>query len=240
MKGTTKFIWTIMALIVLVSWGFSYAFSYAKSRDKLHFQIESLFQEHAVNWSDYIMRSKGIPYSGVYNSQEYAKRIKTTILSVDDTIEISKAFFHPESYYEYQMKGRETFLILSGVYDIELIDSLFKNLLIKHGITAQSCVELRIKDLKQMFPQIDSMCSDVPFTKFLTSGNVEGHLTPPIGVGICDHAQLYGHVKIPFSVVLSEIDWLGLPQALVLLLFVVLLIIKHYFLKYLKSATMLL
>ena len=132
MNGKTKVIWTIMVLIVLVSWGFSYAFSYARSKDKLHLQIENLFEEHVVNCSDYIMRSNDIPYRGVYDSQEYARKIKTTILSIDDTIEISKAFFHPESYYEYQMKVRETFLILNGVYDIELIDSLFKNLLIKH------------------------------------------------------------------------------------------------------------
>lgn len=232
MKGTTKFIWTIMVLMVLVSWGFSYVFSYAKSKDELYLQVDSLFQEHAVNWGDYIMQAKGIPYSGFYDSQEYAKKMKTTIFSIDDTIEISKAFFHPESYYEYQMKGRETFLIMSGVYDIELIDSLFNNLLTKHGITAESSVELRIKDLRQMFPRVDSMCSDVPFTKFLTTGSVKGHLTPPIGVGICDHAQLYGHLEIPFSVVLSKIDWLGLPQVFVLLLFVILLIIKHYLIRY--------
>lgn len=233
MNGKTKFIWTIMVLIVLVSWGFSYAFSYARSKDKLHLQIENLFEEHVVNCSDYIMRSNDIPYRGVYDSQEYARKIKTTILSIDDTIEISKAFFHPESYYEYQMKVRETFLILNGVYDIELIDSLFKNLLIKHGLTAESCVELRIKDLKRMFPNADSMCCDIPFTQFLSTGSIEGgHLTPALDVGICNHAQLYGHFKVPFSSVLSNIDWLGLPQVFVLLLLVILLIVTHYLLKY--------
>ena len=229
MKGTTVFIWSVFLFISL---GLSYVFNYTKSEDELYLQVDCLLQEHAPKWGEYIMQSKGIPHWGRYNSKEYAKKQKTTIMSADDTIEISKTFFHPESYYEYQMKIKETALIMGDEYDIEIIDSLFKDILRNAGVIAESSVELKIRNLKDMFPCLDSICKNAPFVKSLSTESIDGHVSQPIGVGICDHTLLYGYTKITPSIIISNIDWFGYSQICVIILFAILLILKHYLLKY--------
>lgn len=229
MKGTTVFIWSVLLFISL---GLSYVFNYTKSEDELYLQVDSLLQEHAPKWGEYIMQSKGIPHWGSYNSKAYAKKQKTTIMSADDTIEISKTFFHPESYYEYQMKIKETALIMRDEYDIEIIDSLFKDILRNAGVIAESSVELKIRNLKDMFPCLDSICKNAPFVKSLSTESIDGHVSQPIGVGICDHTLLYGYTKITPSIIISNIDWFGYSQICVIILFAILLILKHYLLKY--------
>ena len=233
MKRTAIITWTALIFIAITSLCLSYVFNYTKSKDELHLQVNSLLQEHAPKWGDYIIKSKGIPHWGRYNSQEYAKKKKTTIMSVDDTIEISSTYFHPESFFDYQMKISETCLIMEDDYDVEIIDSLFKDILRDAGVIAESSVELKIRNLKEMFPCLDSICENAPFVKSLSTESIDGHVSLPIGLGICDHALLYGHVKIQPTTIISNIDWVGYPQICVIILFAILLLLRHYLLKYL-------
>ena len=130
------------------------------------------------------------------------------------------------------MKIKETALIMGDEYDIEIIDSLFKDILRNAGVIAESSVELKIRNLKDMFPCLDSICKNAPFVKSLSTESIDGHVSQPIGVGICDHTLLYGYTKITPSIIISNIDWFGYSQICVIILFAILLILKHYLLKY--------
>lgn len=212
-----RLLFLLLAIVVVIG---SYFYSFPNCENKLHIKIDNAFNEEAPFWGEAIMRAKGIPYLGRYDTNEYANKKKTTLLSAEDTIVISSMFYHPKIYLEYQRKNGETSLLLYDDYDIRIADSLLKTVIIELDITAESSVELKVRDLSDMFPTADSMNADVPFVKTFSSGSVEGHIIGPVGVGICDHALLYGHVKIPFSTILLNMEWFGVPQIVAIILFV--------------------
>ena len=158
-------------------------------------------------------------------------------MSATDTIEISTAFYHPISFAEFILKNRETTLLLSKSvsYDVQVADSLFKDLLNKADIIAETSVELKIRDLHQMFPRVDSMCQDAPFVKTIASGSVEGYTTQPVGVGICDHGMLYGHVKVAPSEVLARMSWFCSNQLYALFFILVLSLLGFSIGRYLQK-----
>ena len=232
MKSNKRFV--LLCFFSFVALLGSYYFNFTKSQEKLHTHVDAFFHEKAPRWGEYIFYSFLPPYKGQYDSELYRKKKKTTIMSATDTIEISTAFYHPISFAEFILKNRETTLLLSKSvsYDVQVADSLFKDLLNKADIIAETSVELKIRDLHQMFPRVDSMCQDAPFVKTIASGSVEGYTTQPVGVGICDHGMLYGHVKVAPSEVLARMSWFGMPQLLTLIFLAVLWIVGVYYGKY--------
>ena len=215
-------------LLAIIAIGGSYFRSFSECKNDIGKKIDAVFKKEASLWGDRILHTKGIPYIGRYNSREYANKKKTTMINDGDTIEISTFFYHPNSYNEYQLKNLETHLLTHDEFDINFADSLFKTLMAELGIIAESSVELKVRDLHQMFPTVDSMCVDAPFVKTFSSGSIEGHITPPVGVGICNHALLYGHVKIPISAVLANIELFGTPQMVAVVLLIVVFFLSHY------------
>lgn len=233
MKVTKKTIFFWFSLLtVLVVCG-SYSRNYAICEMELHEKIDNLFKEDALLWGESVMQAKGIPYWGKYDLKKYVSKKETTILSAKDTIVISSSFYHPDSYVEYQHKNMDTFLLLGNNYDIMTIDSLFKMTLAKLGIITVSSVELKIRDLAQMFPASDSICIGAPFVETVSSGSIKGYTTDSVGVGICNHALLYGHVKIPFSVILSDMEWFGIPQITVIICLFALFSIVYFVISWL-------
>lgn len=220
---TVGFLLLIIAAIVE-----TYYRSFTDSKEELYDRIDLVFCGKVSSWGESILRINGIPYRGRYDVHEYANKQTTTLLSAKDTIVISSSFFHPNEYIEYQQKIGETFLLLTEKYDINIADSLFKDIIAELGIKAESSVELKVRDLHQMFPTADSMYADAPFVKTFSSGSVEGYTTTPVGIGICNHALLYGHVKIPFSAVLSEMKWFGELQIAAIFGLAVLFLLMYY------------
>lgn len=225
-------------LLIIIAVGGSYFRSFTECKIKIGKRIEEAFQKKAPLWGDCILHSKGILYIGNYDSREYANKKMTTMITGGDTIEISNSFYHPDSYNEYQLKNLETHLLTHDEFDVYFADSLFKTLIAELGFIAESSIELKVRNLAQMFPSADSMYVDAPFVKILSSRSVDGYTTEPVGVGICDHALLYGHVKLPFSVIFSDMEWFGVPQIvaimLLVLLYFILYIVIPRFLLYLK------
>ena len=224
-KKHVKFGFPLLIIVVIIS---SYYYNFTDSEKNLYYSINGAFKHDALLWGEFITRAKGIPFRNRYNSEEYAKKKTTTLLTAEDTIVISCLFYHPEVYLEYQRKNGETSLLLDDEFDVNLADSLFKDIIAELGIKAESSVELKVRDLHQMFPTADSMYADAPFVKTFSSGSVEGYTTTPVGIGICNHALLYGHVKIPFSAVLSEMKWFGELQIAAISGLAVLFLLMYY------------
>lgn len=223
-RKNIQYRFTLLSIAVIVS----YFFSYSDSGDKLYEKIDGTFEDEVPFWGESIMSTKGMPYWGKYDLKKYENSKQSTILSADDTIIISSSLYHPPAFIEFQRKNQETFLLLSDDYDIEIADSLFKCMIKELDIVAQSSVELKIRDLSEMFPTADSMYVNAPFVKTLSSGSVEGFTTNPVGVGICDHALICGHVKIPFVEIVSNMDLFGFPQIVAIGLLLVVFILSHY------------
>ena len=83
-----------------------------------------------------------------------------------------------------------------------------------------------------MFPTENSMVHEVPVSKILSSGDLTGFVTEPVGVGICNHALLYGCVDIPIKEVLvrlSKFNWL---QFLIILTYIFIISIWWWYIKY--------
>lgn len=215
-----------LLLVILIVCG-SYFCNFAKSEKEMSDKINDKFKEESPLWGDAISSINKIPYWGKYDSRKYANKKRTTLLSAEDTIVISSSFYHP-AYTEYQRRNRETNLLLDNDFDIVVADSLFEAIITKLGIIAESSVELKIRDLHQMFPTPDSMYMGAPFIKTLSSGSVEGFTTDTVGVGICDHALFCGHVKFPLTTVLANMNWFGTPQIYAIVLLITLLVLKHY------------
>lgn len=228
MKISTNFIqfwFTLLAIVIVTG---SYLFSYSISEKKMHEKIDNAFKNEVPLWGESIMRTKGMPYWGKSDLKKYENSKQSTILSANDTILISSSFYHPTAFIEYQRKNKETFLLLGDDYDIKIADSLFRSLIMELDIVAQSSVELKVRDLHQMFPTVDSMNTNAPFIRTLSSGSVKGFTTDSVGVGICNQALLYGHVKLPFSTVLANIKWFGFPQMVAISLLVVVFFLLHH------------
>lgn len=223
-----KTIWIITALTVITVCGCSYNFSYVASREELSLQVNELFKEEVPIWGEMISRIKEIPRWGKFDLRKYANKKETTIVTAEDTLKISASFYHPDSYLEYQRRNGESCLLWEDDYDVRVADSLFESAMIEQGIIAESSIELKIRDLAQMFPTPDSMYTGAPFIKTLSSGSVEGFTTDTVGVGICNHALLCGHVKFPFTTVLANMNWFGIPQICAIVLLIILLVLKHY------------
>ena len=220
-----RFWLTLLTIVVVIG---SYFRNYSISAEKMYKDIDDILKNEASLWGEYIMRTKGMPYWGKFDLKKYENSKQSTILSGDDTIVISSSIYHPVAFIEYQRKNKETFLLLGDDYNINIADSLFKDIIAELGIKAESSVELKVRDLHQMFPTADSMYADAPFVKTFSSGSVEGYTTTPVGIGICNHALLYGHVKIPFSAVLSEMKWFGELQIAAISGLAVLFLLMYY------------
>lgn len=230
-----RLLFLLLAIVVVIS---SYFCSFSICEKNLHEKVDEVFKKEAPFWGESIIRVKGLPYWGKFDLKKYENSKQSTILSADDTIVISSSFYHPTAFVEYQRKNKETFLLLGDDYDVIILDSLFKNIITELTIIAESSVELKVRDLSEMFPTADSMYADAPFVKTFSSGSVKGYTTEPVGIGICNHALLYGHVKIPFGVVFSNMEWFGMPQIVAIMLFIFLYFIFSFviprFLFYLK------
>ncbi len=211
----------ILSLLIIMIFGYSYYFNYKECKNQLYADIDNILQTKANLWSSFILQDKGVSFSGRYNSFGYENKKNTIILIGDDTIDISSTFYHPESYSDYQLKNRESYLILTNRYDINLVDSLFESSLAEIGITTGTSISLKIKDLRKIFPVPDSMCHDVPFSEILASDSVDGYITNSVGIGICDHAQLYGHVKVDFLTILKKMHWFGINQISLFILLII-------------------
>ena len=220
-----RFWFSLLTIIAVV---FSYFCSFSVCEKDFYRNIDRIFETEALLWGEHVLRAKGIPFKGKYDSQEYANKKRTTIVMDGDTLEISTSFHYPQSYNEYQRKNLDSYLLLCDDYDIMISDSLFKAIITRLNLTAESSVELKVRDLHQMFPTADSMYADAPFVKTFSSGSVEGYTTTPVGIGICNHALLYGHVKIPFSAVLSEMKWFGELQIAAISGLAVLFLLMYY------------
>lgn len=220
-----RFWFSLLTIIAVV---FSYFCSFSVCEKDFYRNIDRIFETEALLWGEHVLRAKGIPFKGKYDSQEYANKKRTTIVMDGDTLEISTSFHYPQSYNEYQRKNLDSYLLLCDDYDIMISDSLFKAIITRLNLTAESSVELKVRDLHQMFPTADSMYADAPFVKTFSSGSVEGYTTTPVGIGICNHALLYGHVKIPFSAVLSEMKWFGELQIAAIFGLAVLFLLMYY------------
>lgn len=221
-RKNIRFWFPLLIIVVIVG---SYSVNFRNSENCLCKSINEKFQNEESSWSVVVADIKKIPSWGNYNLQNYLNKTKTTFLSNEDTIEISTSFYHPKEYSEYQRLNFETILLFEDDYDIWIIDSLFEAMLTRLDLVVESSVELKVRDLHQMFPTVDSMRTDVPFVKTFSSGSVEGYTTDSIGIGICNHALLYGHVNIPFFTVLSNMSLFDTSQ-----IFAIVILVLLYFL----------
>ena len=235
MKIKSKYIFLCFLPLFVVLFGGSYYLNYKDSREVVHEEINEIFQKEASHWGEYILAKKGVLYRGSYNSLEYASKKKTTFESETYKVEISSAFHHPDSFNEYQILNIETFLLVDDKYDISITDSLFKEILLYLDVVAESSVELKIRDIREMFPNVDSLNQDAPFVKTIASGSVEGYTTQPVGVGICDHGMLYGHVKVARSEVLARMSWFCSNQLYALFFILVLSLLGFSIGRYLQK-----
>ena len=205
-----------------------------KCEKELYTEISNKFAQDAIHWRDSIIEAKDLTSWGNYNSQGYKDKKETKIITRYDTIIISTQYYHPEEYDEYKNRNLETSLIMSGRYDIYITDSLFENLLKTKNIIAESSTELHIKELSEMFPTPEVMKKDVQVAKILSNKKVDGFITEPVGVGICDHALLYGHINIPATEVLKKIEWVDVTTISIILFVFLVLFLRYICIRYLQ------
>ena len=214
--------------------GASYQLNYCDSREAVQDRINEQFREAVPHWGNAICDIQKIPYSRRYDSESYARKTKTTIIyekelsKVWDTIVISARYYLPKERYEYQKRNLECSLILCDDYKPALADSLFNNLLSSLGIEAEVATELHVKELKEMFPTVDSMNVNAPIREVLAAKHVEGFTTDTVGIGICDQGLMVGKVALERSTIRSGMRWIAWRQVLLLLFMAVLYIVILY------------
>lgn len=212
---------------------FSYARNYHECKVKLQYQIDSAFKNRAITWGDTMMEIKGLNHWGRFHSDAYIKKQKTRIISIDDTIEIARKYYYPNEYNEYCKRNAETILVLSNNFDICIADSMFSDLMKILNIDAKTNVELHVKDLSQMFPSGDTMCIDVPVDEILSAQKIDdGFVVGPVGIGICNHALLYGFVDIPASEIISKMNKLDSIQKIIIFFFILYAFVWYVYRKY--------
>ena len=225
------YIYILLAALLL---GASYQLNYRDSKEAMQHRINEQFREAVPHWGNAICDIQKIPYSRRYDSESYARKTKTTIIyekelsKVWDTIVISARYYLPKERYEYQKRNLECSLILCDDYKPALADSLFNNLLSSLGIEAEVATELHVKELKEMFPTVDSMNVNAPIREVLAAKHVEGFTTDTVGIGICDQGLMVGKVALERSTIRSGMRWIAWRQVLLLLFMAVLYIVILY------------
>lgn len=219
------YIYLLLAALLLAA---SFQLNYRDSKEAVQNRINEQFREAVPHWANSIMLVRQLHFWSQYNLLEYAKRERTQIIGIDDTITISSRYFHPNVPEEYNYKKMETVLLLSGLYEVALTDSLFSNLLADMGIEAEAATELHVKDLKEMFPTGDSMNVAAPIREVRTARHVEGFVTDTVGIGICDQGLMVGKVALERSTIRSGMRWIAWRQVLLLLFMAVLYVVIVY------------
>lgn len=219
------YIYILLAALLL---GASYQLNYRDSKVAVYELINERFREEVPHWANSIMLVRQLHFWSQYNLLEYAKRERTQIIGIDDTITISSRYFHPNVPEEYNYKKMETVLLLSGLYEVALTDSLFCSLLSGMGIEGDAATELHVKDLKEMFPTGDSMNVAAPIREVRTARHIEGFVTDTVGIGICDQGLMVGKVAVSRSTIREGMRWVAWRQVLLLLVMAVLYVVILY------------
>lgn len=210
------YIYILLASLLLAA---SYLLNYRDSKVAMQSRINEQFREAVPHWLNTIFNTLQIPQGGLYDRAESVRKTKTAIIGAKDTIEISARYFPRTDYEWWLRKNLEGMLIKSDMYDSTLTDSLFSNLLADMGIEAEAATELHVKNLKEMFPTVDSMNVDAPIREVLVAKHVEGFVTDSVGIGICDQGLMVGKVAVSRHTVLAHMRWVSRWQiALILLL----------------------
>ena len=90
-RKNIRFWFPLLIIVVMVG---SYSANFRNSENDLYKNINEKFQDEESSWSVVVAKIKKIPNWGNYNLQNYLRKKKTTLLSGEDTIEISTSFYH--------------------------------------------------------------------------------------------------------------------------------------------------
>ena len=219
------YIYILLAALLLAA---SYQLNYRDSKVEVYELINERFREAVPHWLNTISNILQIPQGELYDRLESVRQTKTTIFSAKDTVEISVRYLPRTDYEWWLRKNLESLLIRGNLYDSTLADSLFSNLLADMGIEAEAATELHVKDLKEMFPTVDSMNVDAPIREVLAAKHVEGFVTDSVGIGICGQGLMVGKVALERSTIRSGMRWIAWRQVLLLLFMAVLYIVVLY------------
>ncbi len=217
----TKYLLSVL-LVLLVA--LSYMGNYRASEKELYERANLLFLQESAGWGDSLMHIRKIPISGKYNSEEYRKKKKHTVLMLEDTIVISTRFWHPK-YSQYQRDTRTAFHLLGTIYDrkdrydLSIVDTLFQRALVRKGIEAEVAIALGVRDLGKIFPSEDSMCVDAPIEYREVSRELTGCVPlDTVNIGICNQGELSACISISPAVVLEHMNLFGWWQMLAMVL----------------------
>ncbi len=202
--------------------------NYNISNNQLKETINEIFTSEAEHWGDSIVSIYNLPIKRSYNTEDLKKKSKTTMYTKDDTIIISRKYHSPENITLYYKRQVETSLIMSGKFNIYITDSLFNIALRKNGIECDATTALYAKELKEMFPQEDSLNTAVPFRTILQTKVLDGFTTDSVALGIGGQGIIVGYVDIPSIAIIGKMDWFSLPQWLAIILIITLYTFANY------------
>lgn len=220
-----KSIFILSSIILFV---LSYIPNYNISNNQLKETINGTFAAEAEHWGDSIVSIYNLPITRSYNTEDLKKKSRTTMYTKDDTIIISSKYHSPENITLYHKRQVETSLIMSGKFNINITDSLFNLALRKTGIECNATTALYAKELKEMFPQEDSLNTAAPFRTILKTDVSEGFTTDSVALGIGGQGIIVGSVDISATAIFKRMDWLSLPQWLAIILIVILYTLVSY------------
>ena len=220
-----KSIFILSSIILFV---LSYIPNYNISNNQLKETINEIFTSEAEHWGDSIMSICNLPFSRSYSTEKLKNKSHTTMITKDDTIIISRKYHNPENITLYHKRNIETSLIMSGRFNVNICDSLFNASLKDNGIECTANTALYAKDLKEMFPQKDSLRTAAQFRTILQTKDLDGFTTDSVPLGIGGHGVIVGFVDIPSTAIIGRMDWFSLPQWLVIILIVTLYTFANY------------
>ena len=220
-----KSIFILSSIILFV---LSYIPNYNISNNQLKETINEIFTSEAEHWGDSIMSICNLPFSRSYSTEELKNKSHTTMITKDDTIIISSKYHNPENITLYHKRNIETSLIMSGRFNVNICDSLFNASLKDNGIECTANTALYAKDLKEMFPQKDSLRTAAQFRTILQTKDLDGFTTDSVPLGIGGHGVIVGFVDIPSTAIIGRMDWFSLPQWLVIILIITLYTFANY------------